>query len=201
MRPSVTQDRLDTAPDVNESRLILDSQQANRQAFACLIERYWDSLYRWLCQLTRDTHLAEDLTQETFMKAYANIHRFQHGTNFRAWLFRIAHNNLVNVYRHYPKAKREQLNDRQANTQGPLEETLHRESSELLAQAVSRLPTDFRSAFLLRVDQGLSFKQIGEILHITEQTARWRVFKARQKLLATLDPNLLSGEAEELDRS
>lgn len=195
MRPSVTQDRLDSTPDADESRLILDSQRGNRQAFAHLIGRYWDKLYRWLYQLAHDSHLAEDLTQETFLKAYANIGRFQLGTNFRAWLYRIAHNNFVNVQRSRPSGRREGLTDATAPAQGPVEQTLNREASELLARAVSRLPSDFRSAFLLRVEEGLSFKQIGEVLNITEQTARWRVFKARQRLLANLDPNLFSAQS------
>jgi RNA polymerase sigma-70 factor (ECF subfamily) len=57
---------------------------------------------------------------------------------------------------------------------------------EGLAEALQRLPPDFRSALLLRVEEGLSFRQIAGILGITEETARWRVFKARQKLLDQL---------------
>jgi RNA polymerase sigma-70 factor (ECF subfamily) len=52
-----------------------------------------------------------------------------------------------------------------------------------LAQAVTQLPDDFRAAFLLRAEEGMSFRQIAEVLELTEETARWRVFKARQKLL------------------
>ena len=55
-----------------------------------------------------------------------------------------------------------------------------------MARALSRLPTDFRAALLLRVEEGLSFRQIAEVLNLTEETARWRVFKARQKLLGLL---------------
>ena len=60
----------------------------------------------------------------------------------------------------------------------------------MLARAVGRLPEDFRAAFLLRVEEDLSFKQIADILEITEETARWRVFKARQKLMDVLSPQL-----------
>jgi RNA polymerase sigma-70 factor (ECF subfamily) len=60
----------------------------------------------------------------------------------------------------------------------------------MLARAVGRLPTEFRTAFLLRAEQGMSFRQIAEVLDLTEETARWRVFKARQKLLTVLAPQL-----------
>ena len=57
-----------------------------------------------------------------------------------------------------------------------------------MARAIQRLPADYQSAFLLRVEEGLSFRQIASALGLTEETARWRVFKARQKLLQTLTP-------------
>jgi RNA polymerase sigma-70 factor (ECF subfamily) len=74
--------------------------------------------------------------------------------------------------------------------EGPAEQAAQRESLALLADAIHSLPAEFRAAFLLRVEEGLSFRQIASILHLTEETARWRVFKARQKLLRTLTPPL-----------
>jgi RNA polymerase sigma-70 factor (ECF subfamily) len=64
------------------------------------------------------------------------------------------------------------------------------EALRLLTRALGRLPNDFRAALLLRVDEGLSFRQIAGVLRITEETARWRVFKARKKLLEVMAPHL-----------
>ena len=72
---------------IEEHLVLRDAQKGDRQAFAALVERYWDRLYRWLYHLTHDRHAAEDLTQEAFCKALAHLDRFQAGTNFRAWLF------------------------------------------------------------------------------------------------------------------
>ena len=83
-------------PPAEEERLIRAAQKGDRPAFAVLVEHYWDRLYRWLYRMTHDRHAAEDLTQETFLKAFAGLNRFQAGTNFAAWLFRIAHNNFAN---------------------------------------------------------------------------------------------------------
>jgi RNA polymerase sigma-70 factor (ECF subfamily) len=174
-------------PPAEEERLVRAAQKGDRPAFAVLVEHYWDRLYRWLYRMTHDRHAAEDLTQETFLKAFAGLNRFQAGTNFAAWLFRIAHNNFANGRRKV--RQREPLPDDLASKDGdPLEEAQSREALRDLARAVARVPEEFRSALLLRVEQGLSFREIAEVLDLTEETARWRVFKARQKLLALLAP-------------
>jgi RNA polymerase sigma-70 factor, ECF subfamily len=173
-----------------EPELIRAAQRGNRAAFAVLVDRYWDRLYRWLYHLTRDSHTAEDLCQETFLKAFAAVDRFKAGTNFRAWLFRIGHNNFVNLHRSRSQTRQPMPADLPSRHEGPFEETLSREALAQLAKAVGQLQPEFRAAFLLRVEEGMSFKQLAAVLRVTEETARWRVFKARQKLLQTLAPEL-----------
>lgn len=172
----------------DEHRLIVAAQQGDRPAFAQLVEWYWDRLYRWLYHLTRDRHTAEDLVQESFLKAFAGLNKFQAGTNFAAWLFRIAHNNFANQCRASSRP-REALPENVPDSQpGPLEQVVHAEALHGLRRAIHRLPAEFRAALLLRVEEELSFRQIAEVLDLTEETARWRVFKARQKLLSVLAP-------------
>ena len=86
-------------PAENEGQLLRAAQAGDRPAFAVLVETYWGRLYRWLYHLTHDRHQAEDLAQEAFLKAFANLARFRPDTNFRAWLFRIAHNSFANSRR------------------------------------------------------------------------------------------------------
>jgi RNA polymerase sigma-70 factor (ECF subfamily) len=170
-----------------EDRLVRAAQAGDRAAFASLVERYWDRLHRWLYHLTRDRHTSEDLAQDAFLKALANLDRFRAGTNFAAWLFRIAHNGFANQYR--SGRGREPLpDDLPARDRGPVAQAVSREALHGLACALERVPAEFRAALLLRVEEGLSFRQIGEVMGLTEETARWRVFKARQKLLALLTP-------------
>jgi len=172
-----------------EHLLIRSAQKGDRQAFARLVERYWDGLYRWLFHLCRDRHTAEDLTQESLLKAMNGLHTFRAGTNFRAWLFRIGHNTFAN-HRRALRPRQPYPDDLTAADEGPMEQALSREALQLLAQAVGRLPAEFRAAFLLRVEEGLAFRDIGEIMGVTEETARWRVFKARQKLMSVLAPQV-----------
>jgi RNA polymerase sigma-70 factor (ECF subfamily) len=174
-----------------EPQLIRDAQAGDRAAFAVLIDRYWDRLYRWLYHLTHDGHAAEDLAQETFFKAWAAINRFQAGTNFRAWLFRIGHNNFVNLHRSRVAQKQALPAELPSRQEGPVEEALGREALQQLAIEVAKLPGEFRAAFLLRIEEGMSFRSMSAVLGVTEETARWRVFKARQKLLQALSPELL----------
>lgn len=177
-------------PVAEEHRRIVAAQHGDRPAFAQLVECYWDRLYRWLYQLSRNRHTAEDLTQETFLKALAGLKKFQAGTNFAAWLFRIAHNNYANHCRMAARRREPlpvEVPDRQ---RGPLDQAASAEELRNLAKAIQRLPDEFRAALLLRVEQGLSFREIAAILDLTEETARWRVFKARQKLLSLLTVRL-----------
>jgi RNA polymerase sigma-70 factor (ECF subfamily) len=172
-----------------EERLIRAAQRGDRNAFAALVEHYWDRLFRWLYHLSHDRHAAEDLAQETFLRAFAAVGRFRAGTNFGAWLFRIAHNARANQCR--AARRREplpaELPGREAD---PADEALSREALQGLARAVGKVPPELRGAFLLRVEEGLSFREIAGVLGLTEETARWRVFKARQRLLSLLAPHL-----------
>jgi RNA polymerase sigma-70 factor (ECF subfamily) len=172
---------------IEEHLLIRGAQEGDRQAYARLVERYWDGLYRWLYRLCHDRHTAEDLAQDAFLKALNGLHTFRAGTNFRAWLFRIGHNTFAN-HRRSARPRQPYPDDLAADDEGPVEQVLSREAMHLLARAVARLPAEFRAAFLLRAEEGLSFRDIGEALGVTEETARWRVFKARQRLMAALAP-------------
>jgi len=180
---------------LDEHDLMQRAQQGERPACAELVEQYWDRLYRWLYHLSHDRHAAEDLTQETFLKAFGNLKSFKAGTNLQAWLFRIAHNSFLNQRRASRKVRQAFPVDLPTETEGPVEEAMSREAMQLLARAVGRLPTDFRAAFLLRVEENMSFREMAEVLETTEETARWRVFKARQKLMEVLAPQLDQGKS------
>jgi RNA polymerase sigma-70 factor (ECF subfamily) len=187
----VTRDTDPPLPD-EEAEWIRAAQAGNRSAFARLVERYWDRLYRWLYHVTRDRHTAEDLTQETFLKVLAAVKTFRPGSNFRAWVFKIGHNNFVNHTRAERRTKHQLPEDLAGPDLGGAEETTaNREALEAVGRAVAELPGEFRAALMLRVEEGLSFREVARILNTTEETARWRVFKARQKLMKVLAPELL----------
>jgi RNA polymerase sigma-70 factor, ECF subfamily len=172
----------------DEPVLIFRSQCGDRAAFAALVEHYWERLFRWLCHLAHNKHTAEDVAQEAFLKALANLSSFRAGGNFQAWLFRIAHNAYANHVRANRRRRLSVPEDWMSTAEGPAEQAMNKESLQILARAVGRLPSEFRAALLLRVEENMTFRAIGEVLEVTEETARWRVFKARQKLMDVLAP-------------
>jgi RNA polymerase sigma-70 factor (ECF subfamily) len=174
-----------------ETELLRRAQLGDRDAFAELVKYYWDRLYRWLYHLAHNQHAAEDLVQETFLKAFAHLATFRRGSNFQAWLYRIAYNTFLNQRRNATRMIRQPFPETLPfEDAGPDEQAISHEALQLLARAIGRLPNEFRAALLLRIEEGLSFREIADILATTEQTARWRVYKARQKLLQVLAPQL-----------
>lgn len=170
-----------------ELHWIQAAQAGDTRAYAALVDRYWPRLQRWLHGLTSDAQAAEDLTQDALLKAWNGLARFTPGTNFRAWLFCIARRCLIDRRRCGRSPEAGQLPESvAARAPGPISTLVARETLSLVMRAVDRLPANLREAFLLRTQEELSYQEIGQIMDLTEETVRWRVFKARQTLLAEL---------------
>ncbi len=173
--------------DEEEHSWIRAAQAGDTSAYAALVDRYWPRVQRWLHGLTQDAQTAEDLTQDVFLKVWGGLARFTAGSNFRAWLFCIARRRLIDSHRGGRSPNASQLPEGVAATDpGPVSTLVARETLALVQQAIGRLPTTLREAFLLRTQEDLSYADIAGVLEATEETVRWRVFKARQTLLQEL---------------
>lgn len=190
--PDETEDR--QSPGLSaDTQLVLAAQAGDRAAFGALVERHGDALYRWLWHLTRRHDLAEDLAQEALMRAFTRLGLFEAGTNFRAWLFRIGHNAYANWCRSRARRKEETLrpgvegklpgggkrNPRAEDPSAALEDG---DTRNHLLGLLEGMPVDYHQALTLRVEGELSFREIGELCGVTEETARWRVYKGRRWL-------------------
>ena len=174
-----------------EQMWIQRAQAGDREAFAALVETYWLRIHRWLFGLTRNSHAAEDLTQDVFLKGWAKLHTFTAGTYFRAWLFRLAGNCFLDSRRGPRGQPTLALPPATAGRDpDPVATLCSRETQTQVEAALGRLPLKFRAPFLLRMQEELSFQEIAGALGLTEETARWRVFKARKLLLKDLGPAL-----------
>jgi len=160
---------------------------------------YLDQLYGTALRMTRNSADAEDLVQETFVKAFAAFGSYQQGTNLRAWLFRILRNTYINAYR---KSKRQpssnsaeeltdgQLLDIETRTAGGVRsaevEALERLGDEDINGALAALPEDFRTAVYLADVEGFSYKEIAEIMETPVGTVMSRVHRGRKSLRGLL---------------
>ncbi|MBA4192257.1 MAG: hypothetical protein C0467_30170 [Planctomycetaceae bacterium] len=162
------------------------AQAGDRAAFAALVDRYWNPVRSWLASMTRQEHLAEDLTQEAFLKAWAGLPKLAAEMTFRVWLFRIARNEFLAFARSPRTAIREELPDVPDQTPGPPQRLEEQEARNALRAAIEKLPETYRDAYLLWTHERLPYMEIADILDVTEETARWRVCEARQRLAAAL---------------
>ena len=172
------------AESLSETELIVAASQGNRRAFAVLVERHWEPLRRWLWGLTRQEQVAEDLTQEAFFRAWKALPKLREVVVFRAWLFRIARHLWVDQCRAAGSVAAEPLlSDFEDRTEGPLAAILNDETRQRVQAAIDGLPERYRSVFLLWVREAMPYSQIASVCDISEEKARWRVYKARQILL------------------
>jgi len=155
--------------------------------FHDLIEREIPRLRRYARALTRSTDRADDLVQETLLRAVAKAHLWQQGTDIRAWLFTIMHNQYVNMVRRAIREEAtvdiEQLSSSLAATTDP---TASRQLREL-ERALGRLPGEQREVILLVGLEGLSYETAAQILGVPVGTVRSRLSRGRDALRRLMD--------------
>src|SRR6266516_247410 len=159
-----------------------------------------DTIYAGALRLTRNPADAEDLVQETFLRAYNAFHQFEPGTNLKAWLYRILTNTYINSYR---KQQREPqsvstedvddfslyqhiANANPAGAESPEEVLLDQIPEDEVRQALDSLPEQFRVAVLLADVEGVSYKEIADIMGTSIGTVMSRLHRGRRQLQKTL---------------
>ncbi len=159
-----------------------------------------DALYSKALKFTKNEVDAEDLVQDTYLKAYQGLDKFKKGTNARAWLFTILTNDFINKFRR-KKKEREILGGQDINVvrnnfhdfqaielqQNPESRAVHHSFSEEIRTALSRLSNDFRTVVLLADLNDLSYKEIAEILDCPVGTVMSRLFRGRSLLRQELE--------------
>jgi RNA polymerase sigma-70 factor, ECF subfamily len=170
-----------------EREWVIRARAGDRDAFAALVERYWGSVRAWLTGLIGRVHLAEDLTQEAFLKAWVALPGLAAVESFRVWLFRIARNEYLAALRRPQNTSAGELPDSPDPAPGPASAAIEQEELAALRDAIGKLPVPYREAYLLWTHENLLYPEIARILDVSEETARWRVCEARRRLTRILD--------------
>ncbi len=166
-----------------------------RAEFEGLVAEHLDTLYAAALRLTRNGKDAEDLVQDAVLRAYRFFDKFERGTNFRAWLFKILTNTFINRYRRTVKeralvegpeqeAVQQQFVSRDAadHAADPERHFFDRLVSDDVVKAIDALPIDFRMVVILADLQEFSYKEIADILDIPVGTVMSRLFRGRRLL-------------------
>ncbi|MXV95415.1 MAG: sigma-70 family RNA polymerase sigma factor [Gemmatimonadetes bacterium] len=191
------------SPVPDDRALAAQAAQGSEKAFRELLRRYERPVFSLIYRMVRDRGIAEDLSQETFIRTFNAIASYNPGYKFSSWIFKIAHNLTID---HLRKKRIDTISihgspdavtpDEQARTRLVLESTYERpdayvENIELGGQieaAIARLRPEYRAVTLLRHVEGYSYQEIADILELPLGTVKTYIHRARLELKAALAP-------------
>jgi len=171
-----------------EAQLVKAAKGGDRRAFGHLVEHFQDRLFRAACGLARNATEAEDIAQETFVRAYLGLGRFRGDSAFYTWLFGI----LLNVYRRFLRRSRRQRTTGMTDVEpvdtapSPSRQAAAGEELGRALRAIEHLPRRLREVMVLRHVEAMSYEQIAAAAGCRIGTVRSRLHRARALLITRL---------------
>ena len=163
------------------------AQRGDERAFSLIVRAYEVPVFNYVMRLVGDRSLAEDLTQEVFIRVFQGLPKFSLRSKFTTWLFQVTKNRVLDELRANERRPRALVAIDDAPplevVDAPAEQV---ETIEALWVAVEGLTTDLKMALLLRDVVGLSYNEIADALDTTLATVKWRIFKAREEVQLAL---------------
>lgn len=167
------------------------------EEFEAIAVPHMDALYNFALRMTSDPENANDLVQETFLRAFRFFDKFERGTNIKAWLFRILKNTFINQYRKQKsepgKVDYDDVQNFYENIKASEVKTNHIEEDAFsklldddLSEAITKLPPDFRTVIILSDIEGFTYEEIADFVDIPVGTVRSRLHRARKMLYSKL---------------
>ncbi len=163
------------------------AQRGDERAFSIIVRAYEGPIFNYVLRLVGDRSLAEDLTQEVFLRVYQGLPNFSLRSKFTTWLFQVTKNRVLDELRASERRPRagvalEDLPPLEV-VDAPMERL---ETIDALWRAVENLNVDLKMALLLRDVVGMAYNEIGDALEVTLATVKWRIFKAREEVQLSL---------------
>jgi RNA polymerase sigma-70 factor, ECF subfamily len=163
------------------------AQRGDERAFSLIVRAYEVPIFNYVLRLVGDRSLAEDLTQEVFLRVYQGLPSFSLRSRFTTWLFQVTKNRVLDELRAFERRPRavvaiEDIPPLEA-VDAPLEQV---EEMDAVWRAIHDLNVDLKMALLLRDVVGLSYNEIADSLEITLATVKWRIYKAREEVQLAL---------------
>ncbi len=185
--------------EASDLAVVARVKAGDHDAFRHLVERHSRSVFRLAYRLTGHEQDAEDVVQETFLRAFRQIRRFEARSSFATWLYRITVNCSHDLLRQRPRpGARPSLDDPDLDVAAgladpsasadPLRGLASRRIDEQVRSAMRELSDQERSAFVMRHFEGLSIEEIGRALDLRTSAAKHSIFRAVHKLRRALDP-------------
>ncbi len=176
---------------VEDADLIPKAQRGDVEAFNHLVSRWEKRVFNYLLRMLSNREDAMDLSQDVFLKAYQNLRKLDDTSRFSAWLFRIAHNEAISLYR---KRRLESDEEPAEGSGGGAIAVAGRgvfpiELSLAVSGALDRLSSEQREAVVLKIYQGFKFEEMAEILDCPVSTVKSRLYTALDLLKADLAPH------------
>jgi RNA polymerase sigma-70 factor (ECF subfamily) len=188
--------------DQTNATLIQKALGGNQQAYREIVNRFHDKIFGLILRMVKNRAEAEDLTQETFIKAFNSLDTFNSEYAFSTWLYKIAVNNCIDHFRKkrlktFPIDNPINVRDNEIQREFPDRDEpqpdrriISKERNLLIEQAIDHLPEKYRKAILLRHRQDKSYEEIAEELDLPLGTVKVRIFRAREMLKKALKEQL-----------
>jgi RNA polymerase sigma-70 factor, ECF subfamily len=175
--------------ETDDEALVQNAQQGDADAFRELVERHSTRVFRLSWRITGDEASAEDAVQETFLRAYRALHRFDARSRFATWLHRIAVNTAIEIMRkRRPETHLEEPEPLPSMEPGPERVALSQEVQRSVRTALGDLSPMERTAFVLRHFEGRPIAEICRHLGLRESAGKQAIFRAVRKLRRALEP-------------
>jgi RNA polymerase sigma-70 factor (ECF subfamily) len=177
------------------------AQRGDERAFTLIVRAYETPVYNYVLRLVGDRALAEDLTQEVFLRVFQGLPKFSLRSKFTTWLFQVTKNRVLDELRASERRPRLSVALDDIPPLEVVDAPLERvEAMDAVWRSVASLTPDLKMALLLRDVVGLSYTEIADSLEITLATVKWRIYKAREEVqLALAREGITFGEDEPVE--